>query len=385
MPWRFNETTLATFTDTQDPLEFYPDDIGRTTTFEWADSVATEHGKLHIAGSQAAHMLRKEPLNPHGDSIGVLIENKIMHSLPGKEYITIFQIHAAEPHRRHRIVSIPVAAAPYIHSFGITETHAVIVAQPLHFHMLGLMSGKGLLDSMLLSKGENTTMFLVSLKDGTWQEFSTEYFLMGHIVNSFNVMNEDGSVAAITFEISCFTEGYWTTLFDLKTLWNRHARDTFPTGSQIRQYTLRMNGGEVSMREITPMKHNGIIELPRMNTNWFTRKSCFSYMWETHHNSSSFSDHALVKYNSCREQPTLEGVFFKRSHFPGEPYFVARPGSRVEDDGVLITVVFDGSDMAHPRSYLAIICAQKMSLLATAELPFVVPFLVHGMWDPAIN
>merc|ERR1711939_692843 len=100
--------------------------------------------------------------------------------------------------------------------------------------MTGLMRGKSLLDSMTLHQGSPTQIHLISLNDPSRpvQSFSTEFFLMGHVINAWQPNN-----TTVVMDISAFTQGYWTTLFDLSTLRNATARDTQPTGSQIREYT----------------------------------------------------------------------------------------------------------------------------------------------------
>ena len=49
---------------------------------------------------------------------------------------------------------------------------------------------------------------------------------------------------------------------------------------------------------------------------------------------------------------------------PSEPIFVARPGARTEDDGVLLTMALDAE---HRHSSLIIIDAKNMKELARAE------------------
>lgn len=65
----------------------------------------------------------------------------------------------------------------------------------------------------------------------------------------------------------------------------------------------------------------------------------------------------------------------------GEPFFVPRDGAEAEDDGYLLTLVYDqGAD----RSELAILDAQDLDRdpLARVILPVRVPYGFHGAWVP---
>jgi carotenoid cleavage dioxygenase-like enzyme len=62
-------------------------------------------------------------------------------------------------------------------------------------------------------------------------------------------------------------------------------------------------------------------------------------------------------------------------HVFGEPLFVARPQSNVEDDGVLLSV---GSSKDAETSVLAVIDAKTLALVASAEVPSSIPLGFHG-------
>jgi carotenoid cleavage dioxygenase-like enzyme len=63
--------------------------------------------------------------------------------------------------------------------------------------------------------------------------------------------------------------------------------------------------------------------------------------------------------------------------YPGEPVFVGRPGREVEDDGVILSVVFDS---ATSRSFLLVLDAASFEEQARAEAPHHIPFGFHGQF-----
>jgi all-trans-8'-apo-beta-carotenal 15,15'-oxygenase len=68
---------------------------------------------------------------------------------------------------------------------------------------------------------------------------------------------------------------------------------------------------------------------------------------------------------------------FSPNGWVGEPIFVARPGARHEDDGYLLTMVFDSST---GRSYVAVLDARDLTAkpLAIVHLRHHVPYGFHG-------
>ena len=74
-------------------------------------------------------------------------------------------------------------------------------------------------------------------------------------------------------------------------------------------------------------------------------------------------------------------MYVGRGRLPGEASFVRRDGANAEDDGYLMTYVFDAGNEA---SEFVIYDASTMSdePVATVHLPRV-PFGFHGNWVPS--
>ena len=63
----------------------------------------------------------------------------------------------------------------------------------------------------------------------------------------------------------------------------------------------------------------------------------------------------------------------------GEMHFLDRPGGTEEDDGVLVTIGFDGEK---EQSYLLVLDAATFTPINTAYLPHNIPWSAHGMHFP---
>ena len=94
---------------------------------------------------------------------------------------------------------------------------------------------------------------------------------------------------------------------------------------------------------------------------------------------------AMIKYNMCGDLSTSTGkrdgqVFTRPYHYFSEPWFVPRPGSVQEDDGVVLTLALNG---LIGKGVLYVLDAGTLDVLATIQLPVVVNLKTHGrfVWD----
>ena len=82
------------------------------------------------------------------------------------------------------------------------------------------------------------------------------------------------------------------------------------------------------------------------------------------------------------EDPSGNAKWFKPSHYPGEMWFIPHPDGVEEEDGVLITLVFDGEK---EQSYVLLLDAKTFEEINIAYLPHNVPFSFHGNWFPELH
>ena len=74
---------------------------------------------------------------------------------------------------------------------------------------------------------------------------------------------------------------------------------------------------------------------------------------------------ALVKKNTC--DATKDMVIYIENHYSSEMFFLGNPGGTEEDDGVLVTIVFDGE---LKKSYLMIGCWGRTPLTGDPRIKF---------------
>ena len=85
----------------------------------------------------------------------------------------------------------------------------------------------------------------------------------------------------------------------------------------------------------------------------------------------------MVKKNTC--DATKDKVIYMENHYTSEMSFIANPEPKSEDDGVLVTLNFDGEK---EQSYLLILDGLTFTEIDRSYLPHNIPWSAHGMHFP---
>jgi len=62
---------------------------------------------------------------------------------------------------------------------------------------------------------------------------------------------------------------------------------------------------------------------------------------------------------------------------PGEPVFVGKPHAKTEDEGVILSILFD---VKKKRAFLLILDAVQMKEIARVYAPVAIPLGLHGQF-----
>ncbi len=248
---------------------------------------------------------------------------------------------------------------PYVHSFGLTPRHAVLVGHPLDVSPLSLLfSNKGYIHHFAWRPEQGTKLIVVDREGGGVRTHHAKPFFVFHTVNAF----EDGDTtvldvvayddASIISQLS--TQAVSSALPDLRSKLVR----------------VRMTRGR-DEATVTPLS-DARFEFPSIHYGRFNGQP-YSTVW-----GASLWPEAgglrsrLVKVDvgSGRETAFEDG-----DHLFGEPLFVGAPGAAREDDGVLLSV---GSHRTERRAVLQVVDASSMQAVARAEVPLPLPLGFHG-------
>ena len=116
-------------------------------------------------------------------------------------------------------------------------------------------------------------------------------------------------------------------------------------------------------------------DLPRINPKYALKPHRYVYSM-LNRGKSSFID-GIGKTDTFSGTTT---VWEQARHTPGEPIFVPRPGAEEEDDGIILSVVFDGDSAT---SYLLCLDARNFVEVARATAPGPIGIGFHGLHVPS--
>jgi beta,beta-carotene 9',10'-dioxygenase len=253
---------------------------------------------------------------------------------------------------------LPVKEPAYMHSFGLTDRWLVLAEFPLVVNPISIpLSGRPYIENYRWKPERGTRFTLIDRDTGeATGPFETDPFFCFHHVNAYE---ENGSVVvdACTFEDAQIIEDLYL--------------DRLRAGKPVARAELRRFRLDLSSRSVTTEQLAEGLELPRINYGSHNERP-YRYVWGVDQQTGWLD--RIVKVDVA-ERTTIE--WREESCSPGEPVFVASPDGRAEDDGVLLSVVFDSGS---GRSFMLVLDAADLSELARAETPHHIPYGFHGQF-----
>jgi beta,beta-carotene 9',10'-dioxygenase len=272
--------------------------------------------------------------------------------------ISVFE-HAPGQRQRAVVGAWRTQRVPYVHTFGLTPQHAILVAHPFTVTAASMLwSSKGYIDHFDWRPEAGTRLVLIDRASGAVREHLTDPFFMYHTVNAFERGDETvldllaypdaGIVAALRVERMA------ARLPELRP----------------RLVRLVMRAG-VERVVVEPLGAAGF-EFPAVHYVGVSgRPYRYAYGAANGWEGDAYTS-AVIKTDLSTG---VAATFSDADHIFGEPLFVARPGGVDEDDGVLLAV---GSRREGESAILAIIDARTMPLAASATVPRAIPLGFHG-------
>ncbi|MDH3641369.1 MAG: carotenoid oxygenase family protein [Gammaproteobacteria bacterium] len=276
-----------------------------------------------------------------------------------------FGYSAMEPYLRYLRVSadgklvqtenITVGGPTMMHDFNVTENHVIFMDLPAVFNMELAMSG-----DMPIRWDENYPARLgVMPRNGTdaqvkWFDINPCYVF--HPMNSY----EDGD--KIVLDVARFSH-----------IWRDSSMD-FPA-PDLWRWTIDTSTGKVLEEQVDDRS----AEFPRVADSVIGLKHRYGYMMTMSGSDDPVNaSGGILKYD--REKGERSEIEFGRGRVGGEPVFAPAASGKGEDDGYLMTYVYDAQS---DSSSLVIMDAATMdnTPVASVELPRV-PSGFHGSWIP---
>ena len=251
---------------------------------------------------------------------------------------------------------ITVTGSTMMHDFNITENYVVFMDLPAVFDLNLAIEGKMPI---------------------TWSDtYPARLGVMPRNGNDSQVVWYDINPCYVFHPMNSYEEGDKIILdvVRFEHIWKKDAMD-FPAPNLWR-WTINTTTGKVTEEQVDDRG----AEFPRVNDAVIGSKHRFGY--EMSMGNAGFGEvdaGAILKYD--RQAGDCTSIELGKGRVCGEAVFVAADGAKSEDDGYVMTYVYDQSQ---DSSEFVIFDAQTMSdePIATVQLPRI-PFGFHGSWVPA--
>ncbi|MFF9495363.1 carotenoid oxygenase family protein [Streptomyces flaveolus] len=268
-----------------------------------------------------------------------------------------------------RATRIPVADAPMMHDFALTEKYVVIADVPITFD--GAAAEAGAVVPYVWNDRHPMRIGLLPRAGGTTRWFDIDPVYYSHTLNAY----DQGDTVVV--EYTAFPAPFHAA--------GRGMGGPSATGAPtLDRWVIDLRAGRVHSSRLDDRPQ----EFPRINESLVSRRHRYAYtastaeMWRAYEAvdgtwpDEKFTNY-LVKHDMLRGSRQLH-------RFPGdaavsEPVFVPRGGARDEDDGYVLSYV---NDPERGATDLIILSAQDFGghPLARVHLPGRVPLGFHGSW-----
>jgi carotenoid cleavage oxygenase len=286
--------------------------------------------------------------------------------------LVFFGYDLAAPYLRYHVVdaagalarseAIDLPRSVMIHDFGVTATRVVWLDLPVVF------------DSDLVDRQP----FPFS-----WQpEYGARVGVMPRSDGNGELVWVDLEPCYVYHVLNAYDAAEGTLVIDVVRYPDMFATETYgpgaSRGTRLERWTIDPTSGAVTSDTLDDTSQ----EFPRINDRYLGRQHRYGYTSETTIGAS------WAGHDSLRKHDLVAGTTERHNVGPGraagEPVFATAPTHRGEDDGWILSVVYDA---ARDASDVIVIDATNFQAapVATIHLPRRVPFGFHGSWIPGAS
>lgn len=286
------------------------------------------------------------------------------------DYISLrpgFTLWKSDGSRTVKLAACRTSGLPFIHDMAITKSCIVVAAGSLVFDprmlMLWALGRKPLMSCFDWPKDRPSEVYVISRRDGSLlRKYTLEPGFCFHFCNAYDT--EEG----IDVDVSWYANAGLIKVLLKKYLDGSPSSEEVRTSMPVlRRLHLHRNGTWRS----TQFSDVGM-EFFCVPEAVYTTKHRYAYPLDFCSLSKVYKVDTWTGEHLTRE--------LGESMFLSQCSFVSRPSPRSEDDGWLLSLVYDSSDH---HSFLSVISAASFQEEARIHLPFHVPARFHCTFLPA--
>jgi carotenoid cleavage oxygenase len=256
--------------------------------------------------------------------------------------------------------AIDIPRAVMMHDFGVTASRVVFLDLPIVFDLALAAAGRSLPFRWMPEAGARVGVMSRHgpAADVHWIPVDPVYVF--HVLNAYDEGDQ------VVMDVVRYDRAFDT-----------EAGEPLATGQPaLARWRIDPLTDKVSEQRLDDLP----VEFPRIDDAVAGRPHRYGYCAQVADDLDHPDMTALIKYDLTRDQATRFDPGPHRS--VGEPVFVRAADGRGEDEGWILTMVYDAERDA---SDLVVLDATSFSgpPVATVHLPARVPFGFHGSWVPA--
>lgn len=261
-------------------------------------------------------------------------------------------------------VPIDLPIGVMMHDFAITENYTIFLDLPLTFRVERLQRREPAY--MFEPNSSSRVGILPRYGDNSsirWFEIPTCYVV--HTLNAYEIGEE-------VVLLGCRANDAKALNVPTQTKLNNSQEDK----PSLYRWRFNLRKGVVKSETIDDWPS----EFPTLNQQWLGRQNRYGYTAKMASDQTPmFTFDGLLKYDFTKGYSQLHE--FGSNRYGGEAVFVPRPDSVEEDDGWLLTLIYDS---AKKSSELIVVNGQDVTEEPVARilLPQRIPYGFHGIWIP---
>lgn len=268
---------------------------------------------------------------------------------------TLYKI--TEDNKPKLISSISVKKPSYMRSFAMTKNYLILVEIPFVINPIDLVLGTGSFIEKIKWKPKLGTNFIIFNKYTGEQvetiSTKTPFFI-------FNTINAFEDKDTIIIDAISYANSDVINTISLEALTSINPHEFEP--SFITRFALNTTHKNVIHKRLSSQN----LEFPTINQAKYSMEP-YTYVYGIGTTQPYKFPHQLIKTNI---KTGASQTWSQQGCYANKPTFIPTPQAKNEDDGVLLSVVFDSIDR---KSFLLILDAKKFIELGRAELPCPIP------------
>jgi len=281
--------------------------------------------------------------------------------------ITIYEFNPAGKLLRRQSRSIPGFA--FIHDFAITPNYCIFFQNPVSFNPIPFLLGfRGAGECVKLEPDKPTRIVVIPRHSKEPMRFLETR--SGFIFHHANAFEQDDTIYIDSICYESFPEVESGSDF-------REVDFDAIAPGQLWRFTLNLSEQTVQRR----LLEERCCEFPSVHPNHVGHPYRYLFMGAAHNAKGNAPLQAILKLDVTTGKQQLWSA--APQGYVSEPIFVPRPNGSGEDDGWVLTLVYDASKH---RSDVVILDGRDLNQgpVARLHLKHHIPYGLHGSWTPNV-